>query len=160
MILDTAFIVALSFIAFIIFFFNKAVKFINNYTEERKGEIENRIKELEEIKIALKKDLLKSKARKVEIESNFANQQKTAQNIIKEHKEFIKTSFINQEKILYRFKNESVKKIHADAYMLLISNVFDNVIEIFNKRAVNSNATGDIFDMAANKTLSSIKKDG
>lgn len=159
MVLDTTFIVALSFIAFIIFFSNKAVKFVNNYTKDRKEEIENRIKELEEIKIALKKDLLKSKTRKAEIESNFVNQQKIAQDIINEHKEFIKTSFINQEKILYRFKNESVKKIHADAYMSLVSRVFDNVIEIFNNRAINSNATGDIFDMAANKALSSIKQD-
>ena len=59
MVLDTAFIVALSFITFVIFFSNKAVKFINNYTKDRKEEIENRIKELEEIKNSAKKRSVK-----------------------------------------------------------------------------------------------------
>ena len=39
----------LSFITFVIFFSNKAVKFINNYTKDRK-ENENRIKELKKSK--------------------------------------------------------------------------------------------------------------
>ena len=89
MVLDTTFIVALSFVAFVIFFSNKAVRFINSYTGEKKREIENRIKELEEIKIALKKDLLKSKTEKQK-SNQILQIKEAAQNIIKEHKEFIK----------------------------------------------------------------------